>query len=314
MYALAIHGGAGTLPAQELRATRQQALREGLAAALAAGQRVLAADGSALDAIEAAVIALEDDPAFNAARGAVLTAEATIELDAAVMDGTTLRAGAVAQLRHVKNPVRLARAILDHLPHVFMVGEGAERYASELGLARVDNDYFMTAARSEQLAAATPPTGPQPARPPPRCGQGASPPAGGFGTVGAVARDRHGRLAAATSTGGTTGKRIGRVGDSPVIGAGTYADDETCAVSATGDGEWLLRTVTAYDIAARLRYARQTLRAAVEEVVGQRLAALDARGGVIAVDASGEIVMLHNTRTMLRASVREAEEPYLAIL
>lgn len=287
MFALAIHGGAGPLPQPAADGSREQAVREALGAALAAGERLLAANGSALDAVETAVQVLEDDPSFNAGRGAVLTRDGTVELDAAIMDGATLRAGAVAQLQHVRNPIRLARAILEQLPHVFLVGEGAERFAAQLGLPCVPNEYFITEQRREQL--------------------------GSLGTVGAVARDRHGHLAAATSTGGTSGKFSGRVGDSPVIGAGTYADDATCAVSATGHGEWLLRTVIAYDISARRRYAGQSLRAAVEQAVSERLTALGAQGGVIAVDARGELVMRYNTPMMLRACVREGEPAYVAI-
>lgn len=288
MYALAIHGGAGAVSAATVTRERQQDFRRGLDAALTAGQRVLAAGGRALDAVEAAVVVLEDDPLFNAGRGAVLTADGTAELDAAIMDGTHLRAGAVAQVRCTKNPIRLARAVLEHLPHVFLAGDGADAYAVEVGLAQVSNDYFVTPARREEFAALR-----RSPRPEPR------------GTVGAVARDRGGALAAATSTGGTVGKRRGRVGDSPVIGAGTYADDATCAVSATGDGEWLLRTVLAHDIAARLRYGGQGLAQAVEEMIGNRLPHLGARGGLIAIDRHGEIVMRHNTASMFRGCVRE---------
>lgn len=305
MYALAIHGGAGALGAAAREPARQAALTAALGAALAQAERVLRADGAALEAVEAAVVALEDDELFNAGRGAVLTADGGVELDAAIMEGTTLRAGAVALVRRTRNPVRLARCVLERLPHVFLAGEAADRFAQECGLPRVGNEYFITAARRAQLE-----RGGADAR-----AGGTPDPAGPFdtlGTVGAVARDRRGRLAAATSTGGTAGKRPGRIGDSPVIGAGTYADDGACAVSTTGHGEWFLRTVQAYDLVARMRYGGQSLPAAVEAALA-RLTGLDARGGLIAVDAAGSICMRHNTESMLRAAVREGEAPGIAI-
>jgi len=310
MYALAIHGGAGALSSSTLTSARELDLRGGLAAALAAGAQVLAADGSALDAVEAAVVVLEDHPLFNAGCGAVLTIDGAVELDAAIMDGTQLRAGAVTQVRCARNPVRLARRVLERLPPVFLAGDGADAFAAESGVALVDNAYFITDERREQLAAllrASSPADPE------RGGQRPAAPPEMPGTVGAVARDRGGRLAAATSTGGIVGKRRGRVGDSPVIGAGTYADDAACAVSTTGDGEWLLRLVQAYDIAARLRYGGQTLARAVDEAIGERAARLSARGGLIAIDPDGQIVMRHNTAAMLRGCLREGEQAHIAI-
>jgi beta-aspartyl-peptidase (threonine type) len=301
-FALAIHGGAGALP-RPLPIEREQAFRDALAVALAAGTRVLRAGDSALDAVTAAVVTLEDDPLFNAGRGAVLTLNGTTELDAAIMDGATLRAGAVAQLEHIKNPVRLARHLLEHSAHVFMAGTGAEAMAREAGLEAVAAHYFVTAQRSQQLAALKRRT--QAAE---RAGDGDEP----LGTVGAVARDRAGNLAAATSTGGTTGKRAGRIGDSPLIGAGTYADNETCAVSTTGHGEWFIRTVQAYDIAARLRYGGMTLDAAVDAAMA-RLGTLGADGGMIAVDRDGRICTRHNTPAMFRASIREDESAQIGI-
>jgi beta-aspartyl-peptidase (threonine type) len=304
MYALAIHGGAGDLPREPFTAAREAAYRRGLAQALAAGQGLLERGGCALDAVQAAVTTLEDEPLFNAGRGAVLSADGTAELDAAIMDGTDLRAGAVAQVRHIRNPVQLARAVLEDGAQVFLVGDGAESFARQAGLAFVDNDYFITPDRRQQFEAlklrltqadsgvSTPLL---PLDEPP------------LGTVGAVARDGAGRVAAATSTGGIAGKRSGRVGDSPVIGAGTYADNHTCAVSTTGHGEWFLRTVQAYDISARLRYGGYSLANAVSEAIVQRLSGLGAAGGLIAVDRQGEIVMHYNTPIMFRASVREGE-------
>jgi L-asparaginase / beta-aspartyl-peptidase len=310
MYALAIHGGAGALPRVPFTAAREHAYRLGLMQALAAGQRLLESGGCALDAVEAAVTVLEDDPLFNAGRGAVLTADGAVELDAAIMDGCDLRAGAVAQVRHLRNPVQLARRILEDPAHVFLIGEGAERFALEAGLTLVDNDDLITPDRRQQWQALRQ----QPAH------AGAASPAQALaldepplGTVGAVARDHGGRLAAATSTGGTAGKRSGRVGDSPVIGAGTYADNQTCAVSTTGHGEWFLRTVQAFDIAARMRYGGYSLGGAVSEAITRRLSGLGAAGGLIAVDQHGEIAIGHNTPVMFRASVRAGEAASTAI-
>ncbi|HEY1725680.1 MAG TPA: isoaspartyl peptidase/L-asparaginase [Steroidobacteraceae bacterium] len=299
MYALAIHGGAGAMPRVPFSSAREQTYRLGLMTALAVGERVLKDDGAALDAVQAAVMALEDDAAFNAGHGAVLTAEGTVELDAAIMDGSELRAGAVAQLRQVRNPILLARHVLDDAAHVFLVGDGAERFARDAGMSMVANDYFITAERRQQFEAQEPGVAVGLDEPP-------------LGTVGAVARDRAGRLAAATSTGGTAGKRSGRVGDSPVIGAGTYADNQTCAVSTTGHGEWFLRTCQAYDIAARLRYGGGHLTSAVAVAIA-RLSALGAAGGLIAVDPAGEIAIGRNTPIMFRATVRAHEAAQVEI-
>ena len=304
MYSLAIHGGAGALPPSALSCERERAFHDGLARALGAAQAILEADGHALDAVEAAVTVLEDDPLFNAGRGAVLTMDGTVELDASIMDGEQLRAGAVAAVRYVRNPIRLARRVLEDTPHVFLVGEGADRFAEQAGVERVANEYFITHDRLQQLEALRwhlkqrgSPERAMPAaldEPP-------------FGTVGAVARDNAARLAAATSTGGMNGKRAGRVGDSPVIGAGCYADNQSCAVSTTGHGEWFLRTVAAYDIAARLHYGGASLAAAVSAAIDERLPRLGGSGGLIAVDRAGTIEIRYNTPAMFRASVRSGE-------
>lgn len=301
MYAIAIHGGAGALPRRQFTQEREQDYRQSLARALSAGQKVLEAGGAALHAVEAAVTSLEDNPLFNAARGAVLCADGTVELDAAIMSGADLRAGCVALIKHIRNPIQLARRVLEVSPYVFLVGDGAESFADENGFSRVPNDYFLTPYRVQQLRAIQ---HPQSLSDPAAAAALDEPP---LGTVGAVARDTHGQLAAATSTGGLAGKRPGRVGDSPVIGAGTYADNRTCAVSTTGHGEWFLRTVQAYDIAARLFYGGYTLAEAVNEAITQRLTRLGATGGLIAVDRSGEIVMQYNTPAMFRACVRSGE-------
>ena len=302
MYAMAIHGGAGALPRTQFSREREEEYRQSLAQALEAGRELLEQGGSALNAVEAAVTLLEDNPLFNAGRGAVLCSDGSVELDAAIMSGTDLRAGAVAGIRHIRNPIQLARRLLEKSAHVFLVGAGAESFAQEYGFERVENGYFITPYRSQQLQAIQ--------RPHPTAMASADPAAAAsldeppLGTVGAVARDIHGHLAAATSTGGMAGKRPGRVGDSPVIGAGTYADDRSCAVSTTGHGEWFLRTVQAYDIVARVAYGGFSLRDAVNEAITQRLTRLGATGGLIAVNRSGEIVMQYNTPAMFRASVR----------
>jgi beta-aspartyl-peptidase (threonine type) len=302
MYALAIHGGAGALPREPFTHARENAYRHGLMQALTAGQRLLEDNGCALDAVQAAVTVLEDEPLFNAGRGAVLSALGTVELDAAIMDGCDLRAGAVAGIRHLRNPVQLARRILEDAAHVFMIGDGAERFAAESGFTLVENDALITPERRQQFEALAGQVDKLVALDEPP-----------LGTVGAVARDHAGRLAAATSTGGIGGKRPGRVGDSPVIGAGTYADNQTCAVSTTGHGEWFLRTVQAYDIAARLRYGGSSLAEAVNDAITRRLTSLGADGGLIAVDAHGQIVIGYNTPLMFRASVRTGEPAHADI-
>lgn len=315
MYAMAIHGGAGALPRTQFSRDREEEYRQGLAQALEAGRSLLDQGGSALNAVQAAVTALEDNPLFNAGRGAVLCSDGTVELDAAIMSGADLRAGAVAGIRSIRNPVQLARRLLEKSPHVFLVGAGAESFALENGFERVENDYFITPYRLQQLQAMQrtqqtlrPIDGP-PADPAASAALDEPP----LGTVGAVARDSNGHLAAATSTGGMAGKRPGRVGDSPVIGAGTYADDRSCAVSTTGHGEWFLRTVQAYDIAARVAYGGFSLQDAVNEAISQRLTRLGATGGLIAVNRSAEIVMQYNTPAMFRASVRSGGAPAIEV-
>jgi beta-aspartyl-peptidase (threonine type) len=301
MYALAIHAGAGALARSRLSPEQEQDYRRSLARALEAGRELLERGASALDAVEAAVIVLEDEPLFNAARGAVLCDDGSVELDAAIMSGCDLRAGAVAGLRHIRNPIRLARAVLEKSAHVFLAGSGAEAFADENGFERVANEYFITPYRSQQLRALQ---RPKPSSDPAAIATLDEPP---LGTVGAVARDVRGGLAAATSTGGMAGKRRGRIGDSPVIGAGTYADDRSCAVSTTGHGEWFLRTVAAYDIAARVAYGGASLEDAITDAIAHRLTRLGASGGLIAVNHSGEIVMHYNTPAMFRACVRRGE-------
>lgn len=291
MYGLVIHGGAGTLPRAEMAPAREAEYRDGLATALAQGFDTLAAGGSSLDAAVRAVTALEDNPLFNAGRGAVYTLDGHHELDASVMEGTTRRAGAVCGVRHVRNPVALARAVMEHSPYVLLAAEGAEEFALEQGMALVPESYFHTEARLKQLERI-------------REGDRSLSPLtiSHLGTVGAVALDQRGGLAAATSTGGISGKRYRRVGDSPIVGAGSYADDRGCAVSTTGLGECFIRAAVAHDICARVRYGGRTLAGAVRELIHEELPSIGGTGGVIAIDAQGHIALEFNTEGMFRAS------------
>lgn len=286
--AIVVHGGAGVINKSEMSGEREARYRAGLEAARDAGYAVLERGGSSLDAVTAAVRTLEDDPNFNAGRGAVLNHDGVAELDSSIMDGKTLQAGAVAGIKHVKNPIELARAVMEKSPHVMLVGPGAEEFALEQGLTFVPNSYFRTDARVRQLERALK--------------DEKDKPIGTQGTVGAVALDRNGNLAAATSTGGMTNKRAGRVGDSPLIGAGTYANNESCAVSATGDGEFFIRSVVAHDICALVAYKKVSLEAAAREVIHEKIEKLKATGGVIALDKAGHIVMDFNSGGMFRAS------------
>lgn len=306
MYAIAVHGGAGALPAELVSSEKRARYVQGLSRAVDAGYAILEAGGSSLDAVAAAVRVLEDDPLFNAGCGAALTREGWAELDAAIMEGKEQRAGAVASVRHVRNPVDLARRVMEKSRHVLLVGAGAEEFALEEGLPLVANTYFRTEERQFQLAAVQKGREVSELMPGTRGLGGASPsepaPIGSQGTVGAVALDQHGNLAAATSTGGLTNKRQGRVGDSPIIGAGTYAKNGVCAVSATGHGESFIRAVAAHHIACAVEYRHLTLEAAVRELIHSRIPALGGSGGVIAVGPSGEVVMDFNTQGMFRAA------------
>jgi L-asparaginase / beta-aspartyl-peptidase len=291
MYAIAIHGGAGAVPRASLPAGRERAYRAGLEAALDGGYAVLERGGSSLDAVTAAVRVLEDDGAFNAGRGAALTRDGAAELDAAVMDGRQMRAGAVASVRHVKNPIELARRVMEKSRHVLLVGSGAEEFALEEHFTLVPNHYFRTAERIEQLEFE-------------QRGQRVSDlvPPSPQGTVGAVARDAEGNLAAATSTGGLTNKRPGRVGDSPIVGAGTYAKNGVCAVSATGHGEYFIRAVAAHHVCAAVEYRGLTLQQAVHELLHDVLRGLGGDGGLIAVDRDGQLVLEFSTEGMFRGA------------
>jgi beta-aspartyl-peptidase (threonine type) len=302
MFGIAIHGGAGTLPRAELTAEAESNYRAGLQQAIDAGYGVLRAGGSSLDAVTRTVVLLEDNPLFNAGRGAVFTLDGRNELDASIMDGRTLQAGAVCGLTRIRNPVELARAVMEKSEHVMLAGAGAEQFAAAQGFGFVEQSYFHTPERWRQLEHLR----------------------GGdvdfraltishVGTVGAVALDRAGNLAAATSTGGMTGKRFQRIGDSPIIGAGTYADDRSCAVSATGHGEVFIRAAVAHDICARMRFGGRSIAAAVREVVLEELPGMGGEGGVIAIDAQGEIAMEFNSEGMFRAARSEGGQALIGI-
>jgi len=317
---IVIHGGAGTMSRAGAAADQQAAYHAALQAVLAPPQELLAKGGSALDAVSLAVDLLEDCPLFNAGHGAVFTHDETHELDAAVMDGATLKAGAVGCVTRIKRPVRAARAVMEHTEHVLLVGAGAEKLAERLGLEMVTPDYFSTEHRREQLRSALAADRTlldhDGASLVFRQGGAATPPIDDgrkFGTVGAVALDAHGNLAAATSTGGMTNKQPGRVGDAPVIGAGTYADNRTAAISCTGTGEMFIRATAAHAVCARMAYAGKSLERAAEEVVMQSLPAICGRGGLIAVDAKGNFSMPFNTEGMYRGFARVGEAPQTAI-
>jgi beta-aspartyl-peptidase (threonine type) len=294
-FALAVHGGAGTIERDKMTADKDQEYRSGLERALRAGYDVLNSGGSSLDATEAAVRVLEDDPHFNAGKGAVFTSAGTNELDAAIMDGKTLKAGTVAVLRHIKNPVELARLVMEKSPHVMLSGEGAEKFATENGIRLVDQKYFFTQERWDALQKMK-------AAQKNRHATMIITDQDRHGTVGAVALDQNGNLAAATSTGGTTNKRPGRVGDSPIIGGGTYANNATCAVSGTGEGEYFIRATVAHDISALMEYRGMKLQDAAQ-IVLDKVAKLGGTGGLIAVDREGNIALPFNTSGMYRGHV-----------
>ena len=296
-WGMVIHTGAGNFTLSGI-AGQKDAMQAAMTEALMAGHQVLVGGGSSLDAVQAALVVLEDSPLFNAGKGAVFTHEGTNELDASIMDGRTMKAGAVAGLKHVKNPIRLARLVMEKSPHVMMAGEGAEAFAKEQGgIEFVDQKYFYTerawkalqdALAAEKKAAQTDDH---------------------HGTVGAVALDQHGNLAAGTSTGGLTNKRFGRIGDSPIIGAGTYANNQSCAVSSTGIGEFWIRYTVAHDICARVQYRSMPIQAAADDIVQAVLKSIGGEGGVIGLDAHGNVMMSFNTTGMGRGYVGADGKP-----
>jgi beta-aspartyl-peptidase (threonine type) len=299
-WSLAIHGGAGVIERGSLTAERERAFRAAMLAALEAGAVVLRNGGSSLDAVEATVRVLEDDPLFNAGRGAVFTADGRNELDASIMDGHTRKAGAVAGVTRTRHPVSLARVVMEKSPHVMLAREGADQFSAEQGLEQVDPAWFRTEVRWQQLLEWR------------RDNAKLLDPTHSRGTVGAVAFDVHGHLAAATSTGGMTGKRWGRIGDSPVIGAGTYAADGTCAVSATGSGEYFIRTSAARQLCDRIAWARVDVQAAADATIAD-IGAIGGDGGLIALDGSGRIAFAMNSSGMYRGWVTSAAPAGTAI-
>jgi beta-aspartyl-peptidase (threonine type) len=293
-FAIAAHGGAGTISPADMTPEREHAYRVALEQSVNAGHAVLARGGSSLDAVTAAVLVLEDSPLFNAGKGAVFNAEGEHELDAAIMDGASRKAGAVAGLQRARNPILVARAVMEKTSHVMLSGAGAEAFAESQGLEIVSPDYFYTEGRWNALKKMQ-----ERLR---QGGAGAVSDEDKHGTVGAVALDQAGNVAAATSTGGHTHKMVGRVGDSPVIGAGTYADNATCAISCTGDGEFFIRLCLSHEIASRMRYRGESLQQAAEHVVMKELTAMGGTGGLLAIDARGNISMPFNTAGMYRAA------------
>ncbi len=304
--AIAIHGGAGTIRQSDLSSAQEASIRADLEAAVKAGYAILEAGGSSTDAVLKAITLLEDSPNFNAGKGAVLNQEGNVELDASIMRGQDRNAGAIAGVFGVKNPILLAHKVMTDSEHVLLSGQGAETFARLRGIQFENADYFKTPYRIEQLKQLQ------------ASGQARTTPADGyphawFSTVGTVALDKRGSLAAGTSTGGTANKRWGRIGDSPIVGAGTYADDRYCAVSATGHGEFFIRAAVAHDICARVAYQQLTIQQAVEQVIKQDMVKMGGDGGVIAMAPNGELTMTFNTAGMYRAAIDTAGQLTVAI-
>ncbi len=302
-FSIAIHGGAGTILPELMTPEKETAYTEALREALLVGHKIMEQNGSALDAVEASVVSLENHPLFNAGRGAVFTHECTNEFDASIMCGNNWQAGAVAAVKGIKNPVKLARAIMEHSGHVMLCEDGAAKFAKQMGLEFENPEYFYTEDRYQQWLAIKDSDAYQLDHSDEKK----------FGTVGAVALDKDGNLAAATSTGGMTNKQFGRIGDSPIIGAGTYANNKTCAVSCTGHGEYFIKAVVAYDISCLMEYQGLSLQEACELVVNKKLVDFGGEGGVIAADAMGNIAMPFNSPGMYRAAKRNNEPELIAI-
>lgn len=304
-YAIAIHGGAGTILKSTMTAEKELAYKNALQDAINAGEAVLKKEGRALDAVEMAIRSLEDNPLFNAGRGAVFTNEGKNEMDASLMNGKDLAAGGVAGVTHIKNPISLARGVMDKSDHVLLTGAGAIEFAKKINAEFADDAYFFVQMRYDQLEAAKKEnkvvmdhTEDKEKK---------------FGTVGAVALDVHGDIAAGTSTGGMTNKKFGRVGDSPIIGAGTYANNKTCAISCTGHGEFFIKSVVAYDISCLMEYKGLSLKEACHIVVMDKLVKIGGEGGLIALDAKGNIELPFNSEGMYRASKKSGEEIFIGI-
>ena len=298
--AIVVHGGAGRIERESLTPELERLYHETLERSLRAGHEILRGGGSALDAVEAAIVIMEDAPVFNAGKGSVFTAEGKNELDASIMNGSGLQAGAVGGVTTVKNPIRAARAVMENSKHVFFTNEGAEKFAAENGLELVKPDYFRTDRRWKQFLNWRKQ---EEARAKPQAATTPEQPEDYFGTVGCVALDAKGNIAVGTSTGGMTGKRFGRIGDSPIIGAGTYADNRTAGISCTGHGEYFIRHAVAHDISARIAYKKESLAKAADDVVKSVLKKAGGNGGVIAIDAEGNVVMEFNTPAMSRGYI-----------
>ncbi|NNF17618.1 MAG: isoaspartyl peptidase/L-asparaginase [Gammaproteobacteria bacterium] len=307
-YGLVIHGGAGSGTRADISPDLEKRMRAAMSDALDAGITVLKNGGSSLDAVTEAIQVLEDAPEFNSGRGAVFNAQGGHELDASIMDGSTLAAGAVAGVKTVKNPILLARAVMERSPHVMMAGDGAEAFALSLGMVPVSPDYFDTGRRKKQLDRAL-----QKLRNDNTRRSDTHQRSDYFGTVGVVALDSAGNLAAGTSTGGMTAKRFGRVGDSPIIGAGTYANNDSCAVSSTGHGEFFIRHVVAYSICARMQFDGMSVQDAADDMILRELAQVQGSGGVIAMDARGNVAWPYNTASMIRAHQSRDSEPRILL-
>ena len=292
VYGLVIHGGAGTITRKNMSSEKESAYRDKLTEALAAGFEILEKGGSSMDAVETTIKSMEDSPLFNAGKGAVFTNAGTNELDASIMDGSTLQAGAVAGVKTIKNPISAARKVMDETWHVMLAGEGADNFAKEQGLEIVNNDYFYTERRWKALQKAQD--------------------SEKHGTVGCVALDRNGNLAAGTSTGGLTNKRWGRIGDTPIVGAGNYANNQTCGVSGTGQGEYFIRGNMAFDVSALMNYSLLSVEQAARQVI-DKLSDRGGRGGLIAMDKNGNIAMPFNTEGMYRGYYLNGSEPVIKI-
>jgi len=295
---LVIHGGAGWISKGSVSDSMEQAYVNTLEKSLLKGREIIKNNGSSLDAVQAAIEHLEDSPLFNAGKGSVFTFDETNEMDSALMDGATTNAGAATGISTIKNPIQVARAVLDHSVHVFLSGSGAEAFALKKGLTQVDPSYFFTQNNFDNLLKAK--------------ASMKEVKQNKLGTVGAVALDKNGNLAAGTSTGGMTNKRFGRIGDTPIIGAGTYAENGVCGISATGHGEYFIRYVVAHDIAARIKYANQSIEQASTEVI-EMLKANGGLGGVIGLDATGTVVMPFNTKGMFRGYISLDGDPIVAL-
>jgi L-asparaginase / beta-aspartyl-peptidase len=304
-FAIAVHGGAGTILKSSMTLEKETLYKEGLKTAILSGEAILKKGGACFDAVEAAIKTLEDNPLFNAGKGAVFTHEGKHEMDASIMNGLDLMAGAVAGVHNIKNPISLARSVMEKTEHVLLTGAGANDFAKKIKAEMMPDDYFFVQLRYDQLQQALKSdsivldhTLPDDKK---------------FGTVGAVALDVHGNIAAGTSTGGMTNKKHGRVGDTPMIGSGTYANNKTCAVSCTGHGEFFIRSVVAYDISCLMEYKHLSLKEACDLVVKKKLVEIGGEGGLIALDAQGNIQLPFNSEGMYRASLKEGEPMFIGI-